>query len=365
MSSGARTAFVTALVLSLSACRERSVPETTADPAPARVTTARAEVVDMGVWLTTAGAVKSQARSDVAANVAGRVVEIFFDRGRAVRAHEPLLRVDVTSAALSSAEAEAAQKSAVTQREIAAAECARADALKARGALTDQEHEAATARCRAAVDAETVARARLASTKKAVSDGLVRAPFAGRIAERFVHVGEYVHEDTKLATLLTDAATRLEFTLGERYLASVSEGTPVRFRVAAYPGASIEAKVQSVGSAVREASRDVVVDAVVDPATLRSGGPAGEVVLLRAGMFAKVEVRVGARPLPSIPRRALRAVRGSNHVFVVRDDMLEERTVAVIDRDADTVAVTNGLAVGELVVVDPSEALRNGQGVAQ
>jgi membrane fusion protein, multidrug efflux system len=341
---------------------------------PITVKTQVVSAEEVALSIVTAGNIKSHTQAEVASNISGRILQVLFDRGTTVLQGEPMLRVDVQSAALSYAEADSAHRSAKTQQEIAKVECTRADALKARGALTAQEHERVLAQCRSAADAVDVAKARVASVAKTVSDGWVRAPFAGRVTERFVHVGEYAHEDSKIATLVSQDTNKLEFYLAERYLPTLQEGAKVSFEVAAYPGVSFGATVRSLGSAVREASRDVVVDAVITPdppvhteppQSRDAAATPVSMASLRTGMFAKVRVPVGTQRLPTVATTALRQLPGETHLFVVREGHVEERVVAVQAHRPDIVAILRGLEVGETVVMVPSENLQNGQAVRQ
>jgi membrane fusion protein, multidrug efflux system len=321
-----------------------------------KVETAPVSAVEVPTWATTVGTVRAEKQSDVTASGSGRVLEVLFERGSEVLAGKPLLRLDVRSAALAYAESEAGRTSAKTQKEIADMECSRAETLKKGGALSQQEYERASAQCRSAEDSLRVAMTRVQSASKAVSDGLVRAPFSGRVLERFANVGEFVREDTKIATIGTQGAMKLEFTVAERYLSAVAIGSAVEFSVTAFPAQSRVGKVRIISPAVRETSRDVVVEATVE-------GEASS--QLRAGMFAKVRFANGLAKRASVPATAIRKVEGENHVFVVRGKRAIEQLVQLDDSaPASTLggqlAVVVGVKEGEQVVISPPESLTNG-----
>ncbi len=93
---------------------------------------------------------------------------------------------------------------------------------------------------------------------RTLSDSTVRAPFAGKIADRFVHVGEYVRPDTKVVILLADDPLRLRLTVPEGDIFAVKEGLKVRFSTAGIPDHDFQATLKFIGGEVREQTRDLV-----------------------------------------------------------------------------------------------------------
>jgi multidrug efflux system membrane fusion protein len=62
----------------------------------------------------------------------------------------------------------------------------------------------------------------------------------------------------------------------------------------------------------------------------------------------------------TIPVNAVQSANGSSWVWVVRDGKVERRTVRTGEAEDDRVPVLEGLAAGEVVVVDPPRRLRDG-----
>ncbi|WP_437681470.1 efflux RND transporter periplasmic adaptor subunit [Sorangium sp. So ce131] len=324
-----------------------------AAPQPVRVETREVHEQPMPRALALTGTLRGARQTDLAANAAGRVLETFVERGAEVKRGDLLARLDVRAAALTAAEAQANAALARAQEETARRECARYTALRDSGAISQAEHDRIADQCRSAPLSVAAASARARAAAQGVGDGQIRAPFDGVVTERFVDVGEYVRHDSRVVSLVSAGALRLEFTVPEASLAAVRPGGALTFTVPAYPGRSFAGEVRWIGAAVREATRDLVAEAEVQ-------NPDGA---LRPGMFASIALATGEAKGPVVPRSAILPKEGRAHLFVVVDRRLEERVVQTGAEKGDAVAVARGVRAGDKVVITPSEALRNGQAV--
>ncbi len=293
--------------------------------------------------LALTGVLSSNERTDLAANAVGRVVTTFVERGDHVVQGQLLAQLDVRSAALARAEAEANLASAGEQLKNAKADCERYVSLLAKGAITQQEYDKQATSCQTQAASETATRVRAAEAVQTVTDSAIRAPFGGIIAERFVHVGDYVHADTRVVTLLVDDPLRLELTVPEANIASVHPGLVVSFETVALLGRTFTATVKFMGGEIREATRDLVVEAVTD----------NHDHVLLPGMFVTAHLPVGTVTLPVVPTRSLVRHADNDSVFAVVDGHLEERVVQLGPKVGDLVAIADGVKPGEQVVVSP------------
>jgi membrane fusion protein (multidrug efflux system) len=348
--------FTLALLAAAAGCEARasSPAGATAASAPRalEVPTLVAESQPWPRTLALTGTLAANRDSDVAADAVGKVVATFVERGVFVKKGAPLVQLDRRSAALGEEQARA--QAAIAQRQLALAEteCARAERLFADGAIHRADHDRSRTACEAARLQATAAAAQARLAQKTMSDSIVRAPFAGLVAERHVTEGEYVRPDTRVVTLVEVEPLRLELSVPEAALAQITAAQEVAFRVAAFPGETWKGRVRYIGGALRRASRDLVVEAEVPNADRR----------LRPGMFATADLDVGAEPRVVLPAAAVRpgSEIAADRVFVVKNGQLEERLVHVAARAGDRVALRAGIAAGERVVAQATEALRDG-----
>ncbi len=187
-------------------------------------------------------------------------------------------QADIASRQAGQARARAALRSAEEQRDVLAAQAARADAQAARA-------EAAVRQ----------AALNLAYTR-------VTAPFAGAVGDRQVRVGQYVQPGTRLLTLVpVDQAVYALANFKETQLARLRPGEKVRVAVDMLPG--------------------VVLDGVVDSLAPGSGA---QFALLppenATGNFTKIVQRVPVRiALRSVPQAVLPRLRPGLSVTATAD----------------------------------------------
>lgn len=324
-----------------------------ADARPVKVTTQPVTARSVPVWLSLTGQLKGSHDADLAANANGKVIKTLVERGDVVKAGQALAILDTRAAALGAAEARASAESAAANAENAKMNCERYRTLAETGAISQFEYDRNAVQCRTSDLSVSAARARAAIAGQSVGDGVIRAPFAGSVAERYVDVGEYVRSDSRVITLIDLSSMRLEFTLPEAQIVAARAGAKVRFTVAGYPDKKFEGTVKYVGAQVRPTTRDVVAEAVVD----------AEDVVLRPGMFAAVQLEAGTQDLPVISSKSLLERDGRFVAFVDVDGRLEERIIQVGEALGEEKSISRGIAAGEKLVVAPTHELKNGQRV--
>jgi RND family efflux transporter MFP subunit len=317
------------------------------------VKTEPASSLDVPRTLRLTGTLRGNREADLAANASGRVLSVGIERGVQVKLGQSLATLDVRAATLSATEASAQAASVHAQVEQARDECDRYDKLRERGAVSDLEYQQKVTQCRTLPLSAEAATARAALATQNVGDGVIRAPFAGIIAERFIEVGQYVKQDTKVATIVSLDPIRLELAVPEAEVAKVSEGAVVSFSLSAYPERRFSGKIRFVSGVVRASTRDLVVEALVDNPER----------LLLPGMFADVELTVGTQKLPSVPKASLLRRDEQARLFVVAGGRLEERMVALGPSLGERVSVVRGVSLDDRVVVSDPSQLNNGQAV--
>lgn len=334
-------------------CKKPAPPAVQEDATAAvSVTTAEVVAIEAPQALRLTGTLRGKKETDLAANVAGRVLTVNVERGTEVKLGAMLAQVDVSAAALSLAEAKVQVQTSKTQQDISEADCARYEQLKSKGAVTDLEYDQMTAKCKTAPLNLEAARARQSLLAKNVGDGQIRSPFAGVVTERYVEVGEYVQPSSRVVSLAQVDELRLEFSVPEANWPDVKQDAEVSFRVAAHGDTVFHGKVVHISGAVRP-TRDVLVEAQV---------PNPDKKLL-PGMFADVEVAIGTKSMPSVPKEAVFEQNGKHNVLVVKDGILEQRVLQAAPEFQNRIPVFKGVALGEKVVERYSPTLSNGQRV--
>jgi membrane fusion protein, multidrug efflux system len=318
--------------------------------APISVRTTNATERSMPRYLRVTGQLQGIQDAQVAADTAGKVIEAPVERGSLVKQGDILVKVDGRTAELSLNEAEASVALAQAKLALAKNEAERNAPLVKTKAIAEADFRKLEAdqAAREADLAAAVARRDLA--RKTLSDSVIRAPFAGLVVERFVQPGEYVKADTRIARVVEVARLRLLLNVPETAVGSVREGQPVEFTTAAYPAETFTGVIKFLGGAVREAARDLIVEAEVQNADGR----------LKPGFFAEARVRLSETSVVTIPGETLRAEGSRRSVFLVENDVLAERLVEVGETLDGWVEVRRGVKAGEAVVLAPGREMADG-----
>jgi RND family efflux transporter MFP subunit len=322
---------------------------------PVSVTTVPAAARPMPRYLTLTGALVADRESNVAANVAGKVISLPVDRGSPVREGAVLALLDKRSADISSREAAANVELARANAELARTNCARADGLLQSGAIGQAEYERTRSACDTSLSSLAAADARRDAALKSLGDAVIRAPFAGIVSERSIDVGEYVQAQTQVVHLVATDPLRLRLNVPEQMVGQVQQGMLVELQVSAYPDVWWKGTLRYVSAALREQTRDLLIEALVPNPEQK----------LRPGMFAVARLILPKAPATSVPEASLRVDGEFARIFVARHGVLEERIVELGVHDQPWVEIRRGVASGEAVVSPFSLDAKDGAPVAQ
>ncbi len=348
-----------ALSLFLAACSRENAPAKAATPTvtapPVPISTAEVKEALMPRFLNFTGELKGSRQAMLAPDVAGKVVSAPIERGSIVKDGDVILQLDDRAPKLALEEAEASLQDARLKVEWARTEQERNKVLLKPGAISAQEFERLKLNQSTADATLKASTARLDSAKKALADTVLRAPFGGMIVERLTEEGEYVSSSSGVAVLVATEKLRLIIQVPETQVGQVRAGQQASFSVPAFPGETFTGTVKHVGGALREATRDLALEAEV-------ANPDGR---LRPGMFAEGRLELAEQKGLALPAPALRLDGdGKTHrVFVVHEGSVEERIVEVGEKKNDLVEIREGVKAGDVVVLSPGAETTDGMRV--
>ncbi len=328
-----------AWVLLSTGCRR----ETQADDAPASsdVTIQPATLRRVPRQLTVTGLLQAEQRTDLAANATGRVTAVYVEIGQRVEVGTPLAQLDSRGVAANAAEARANVASASAQYAAAARDCSRYTSLLGKGAITRQEYDRAMGTCSANGASASAAAAHAKAASQVVQDATIRAPFAGIVTDKMVHVGDFVRPESAVVALLSGGALRLRLTVPEPEMQAAREGAPVFFETVGVPGRQFRATLRFIGHEVRPQTRDIVVEAIVE----------NDDGLLMPGMFVTAHLLNGETTQPVVPRGAVVVTEAGPRVMAMVGEHFEQRVVQLGAMMGNDVAIVDGVKPGEQVVV--------------
>ena len=356
MTHSLRIATVLLLAATAAACSKPTEAQSkAAAEAPIKLALVKVEAGLAPDLLTLTGMVMPEESSDVASSVPGRVLAVLVERGATVKFGDPLVRLDASSAALSAQSVKAQLAAAQAQEKLAVEECKRAQALLDKGAITRSQFDRETTNCTAAAQTVAATRAQLGLVSKSISDGVVRAPFAGRIDARWVSPGEWVQPGMRLVTLVDDQPMHVELQVPEKWVPKVAVKQAVEVTAVAHGDHKFPATITRLGAEVGRMTRALVAEAELAPG-----------VPLTPGMFAEAAITLKSDLMPIVPANAL-VQRGTTwRLFAVVKGRLEERVVQRGPKLPDgRYALLRGAVAGELVAAPITEQVVDGVAVAQ
>lgn len=314
----------------------------------ARVVNVRTEVVrarDFEDVIRMTGTVEANRDVVVSAEEAGPIREIFVEKGARVGEDQPIARIDdrVLRSQVDEAEARAGIARETWERRRRLYE---EDRVGSELAYLEAKYEAERAAAAAKILSERLART------------VVRAPFAGILDDVPIDVGSMVGVGSPVARIVDLDPVKVTAGVPERYASDVRPGARARVTFAVLDDRTFDGAVHYVGAAIDPGSRTF-------PVELTLPNPGRDI---KPEMVA--DVRLTRRVVEDalvVPREALVRVEDGSVVFVVAEGaagpVAEARRVEIGPSRENRVVVTDGLAVGDEVVVVGQRIVADGDRV--
>lgn len=322
---------------------------------------------DVRVWSEFSGRMSAVDQAEIRPQVSGRLTEIRFTDGQAVKAGDVLFVIDPRTYEAAVSQANANLASARATAALAQTELDRAARLvKTQWIARSQFDQRANAR--------TVAEANVQAAEAALEQALidvdrayVKAPISGRIGRPEITLGNLVQTGPGaplLTSIISDKGIYADFEVDEQtYMKSVraradagggKQVIPVELtaqgnKQLVYKGVlySFDNQIDTGSGTIRARARFENKDGSLVP-----------------GMF--VSVKLGdsvSREALLVPDRAIGTDQNKKFVYVVEDDKAAYREVSLGQQVNSERIVLGGLRAGEKVIVDGLQHVTPGAGV--
>jgi len=278
--------------------------------------------------------------AELAAEKAGRVVEIHVDRGDHVEQGQLLLQIDdrVWQANLKQADSTA---------EDARKNHERFKQLRTSGAVAESEFDRIE---NAYIHAESMAK----EARISIEQCRVLSPISGTVNDRFVEVGEYVQPGAPIFQMVDTATVKIILQIPEKDIYSIRPGDRMAFGVQPLPDRVFEGEVSFVAAQADGRNNAFRTEVTID----NSDGT------LRPGMIAQVEFKRGEnRNMVSLPMSAVLPSKGDHIVYLAKDGQAVRRKVQIETITRKRALISKGLEEGDLVIVEGNRTLSDGQRV--
>lgn len=328
-------------------------------------------LVEATVSNTRAGSIKACRRARLAPPAGGQIAELRVHKGQRVQARQVLLELwdnDLQAQTrLARSQLETAQtqsEQACVQADLADRDAQRSRELRDSGFISAQALERSVTAARVAREGCVAARtqieqgrSRIAAAQAGLERMVLRAPFAGVVADISGELGEFATPSPPgiptlpAIDLIDDSCLYVSAPIDEVDAANIKAGQVARISMDALKGRSFAGKVKRVAPYVLELEKqartvEVEVEFVATPADQH----------LLVGYSADVEI-VQARHVNvlRVPTQSL-LEGGSVLVYRPGDGELEARAVSPGLSNWEQSEVSSGLKAGEQIVLAPDQA---------
>jgi len=283
--------------------------------------------------LQVSGSIIGNEEIELRTEIAGKVILIGFNEGGRVKKGALLLKVN-------DADLQAQLQKAELRKKLAEDKEYRQRSLLEKKGISQEAYETA-------LNDLNSAKADIENIKAQIAKTEIRAPFDGKVGLRYISEGGYVTPSLKIATLQNDNPVKIDFSIPQRYAASISAGNSITIKTAA--GKQHQAKIYALEPKIDPVTRALQVRALCR-------NDRGE---LLPGSYVTVNLALNdVKDAITIPTQALALDITGERVFVYKKGVALSVKVESGIRTEDKVEIVNGLALGDTVITSGIMQLR-------
>lgn len=206
----------------------------------------------------------------------------------------------------------------------------------------------------------TQARTQLALAKKQLKDSVLRAPFAGTVAQRRINVGELIATGSPAIVLMDLSRIKIQVGVPERVISSLRVGQKayVSFQRGKPPAIG---RLERKGVVIDKSTLTYPVDIIVPNPVIGHEGKKPIRKLLPGKIVFVAFPRQGAKKGISVPLDAVLHDGQKTFVFVERKGVAKRLAVTTGQTFRNQLVVSSGLKPGDKVVVAGQHQLDDGR----
>ena len=290
--------------------------------------------------ISTKGLLIPDEEVDLSFEISGKITEILFAEGSSVKKGQLLAKVNDKPL-------QAELKKLEAQLPLAQDRVVRQRTLLEKDAVSQEAFESVTTELEKLLADMELVKTRIAQTE-------LRAPFDGVLGLRLVSEGAYASPQTVIAKLTKISPIKLEFSVNERQVNDVRNGTKINFTLESGEKQNYQATVYAVESKLDEQTLSLKVRASYPNADgrIKPGHSATIDIILR-----EIDNAIVAPSLSVI------AEMGRDIAYVYKSGKAEQREIKKGLRTASSIQILDGLQVGDTLLVTGVMQLRDGMNV--
>jgi RND family efflux transporter MFP subunit len=327
--------------------KEASAPEAL----PLAVKVQITEPTEIAQTLAVSGTLVGANEATVVSETNGKVLAVRAQIGDWLNKGQTIVQVENDLKLVALEQAKAQLMAAQTQYDKTQRDLKRYEDLFKQQIATQNDIENVRLAARAAEAQLKSAEAALKLAQRQYDDTAIKAPLAGRLADRYVNEAAMVMPGDKIGVVVDSRNMKLKTSVAENEVTLLHSGQPAEVVVDVLPGMKFSGKVFSVAQkANRERTYPVEI-------LVRNDEPES----LKSGMFGRAVIQVDkASNVVVVPTAAVLSNAASNYVFVEENGVAKRKPVQLGVKQNGEVQIASGLAVGERLVVSGQQRLAEG-----
>jgi len=310
------------------------------EKAPVPVSVAPINRGAVSAYISSTANLVADAEVKVLAEAEGRIADLLVEEGDRVKKGQVL-------AQLVKDDAEIAVKKAKYKADGAGINFDRAQKGLTDGLISRELYD------KVALDSQ-VAQQELAEAQWRLEKTTIRAPFGGRVTERFVKLGQHLNLSDQLFTVSDFDPLIAKIFLPEKDVFGLKEGRDVRITLKASDATRFRGRIRQISPVVDTSTGTVKL-------TIEAMEPPAEV---RPGAFVTIDiVRETHAQAVLVPREAVIRELQAAYIFVAKGNVAEKRTVALGLEEGGRIEALSGVVPGEQAIVAGQGGLKQGTAI--
>lgn len=304
---------------------------------------------EVPVTYSVPGSVVSDGRIDVSSRVVGFIQQLDVREGQKVSRGDLLVRIDPSDIDEAIRQAEAGVRASREDLDDAKADVEKYSKLAVTGAIAAETLRKAKVRVDVAQALLDKAQAALAAARAQKSYAAITSPVDGVVVSVMRRTGEMATAGTPLLTVESREVLLFKAFVAESRLSEINPKARVQVRIDTLKGKAFQGRVRGIVPSGDDITRRYEINVIL---------PADPTLV--PGMFGRADFVLGARKALLVPRAAIVHRGGLDGVFVLDGNSARFRWLRTGMETDEAVEVNAGLTAGEIILVGPIDALRDG-----
>lgn len=300
------------------------------------------------------GEVRGRFERQLAFQVGGKVTKRFIELGSTVRAGEVLMQIDSKDLQQTVNSSSAQVYSAESQLKLAKNNLSRYQQLYAQGAISRAQLDQYQNEYEVASASVQQTSAQLSQGVNQLNYSLLYADQPGIISSISVEAGQVVSAGQTILTIVQDGEREIEISVPENRIEELRKATQFKVAFWALPSTTVEGKVREIAPMADATTRTYKVRiSLINPPQEIKLGMTAAVTISNAMQTASL----------TIPLSAVYQTDSSPQVWVIKDNVVNLRSVQTGNFSGNQIQILAGLNPGETIVTAGVQKLRPGQKV--